>query len=76
MELGLDSDFGRRVMIQRDAAAPCVPAFSRCQPLRDTSLPLVISYCNRKTVFPPGELFGGFSAGNGGPGGLTWPQTC
>lgn len=63
-------------MIQRDAASSHVPVFSRYQLLSGTYLPLVIGFCHRKTVFPPGELFGWVSAGNGGPGGLTWPQTC
>lgn len=39
-------------------SSPCT-AFSMYQPLSDTYLPLVIGFCNRKTVLLPGELSGG-----------------
>lgn len=56
-------------MVQREAVAPHAPAFSGHRLLSGACPRLVSGYCDGKTVFPPGELLLGCSAGNAGPRG-------
>lgn len=53
-------NFGRsqNVMVQRDAAAPHAPGFSRYQPPGAVCPPRASGYCNGKSFFPSGEFFG------------------